>query len=104
MTASIAPPKNIGSCETINCGRGASYTQLNVRVSKSFRIVGSSRIELIAEGFNLFNTTNPSAFNPRRTVGGTVNATFMQPMSFAGDFQQVEQRVGQIGVKVYFGR
>jgi hypothetical protein len=30
------------------------------------------------------------------------NATFMQPTTFAGDFRQPEQRIGQIGFRFTF--
>src|SRR5204863_4208674 len=35
--------KDIGPCKTINCGRGTYYSQLNLRVSKSFRLPGTAR-------------------------------------------------------------
>ena len=54
--------KDIGACETWNCGRGAWRTQMNLRVSQRFRLVGNARIEAIAEVFNLFNAKNPTGF------------------------------------------
>ena len=56
------PPKDIGACETWNCGRGAWRTQMNLRVSHSFGLYGRARIEAIGEIFNLFNAKNPSTF------------------------------------------
>jgi hypothetical protein len=98
--------KNIGSCKTINCGRGTSFSQLNLRVSKSFRVVGTARIEAIGEVFNVFNAINPSVFNPQRFLGTFANPTpnpdFMRPTVYAGDFRQGEQRVGQIGFRFTF--
>ena len=47
--------KDIGACKTINCGRGAALSTFNLRVSKSFKLVGRSRIDAIGEVFNLFN-------------------------------------------------
>ena len=38
-------PKEIGDCKTWNCGRGAPRTQMNLRVSHSFRLYGRSRVE-----------------------------------------------------------
>jgi outer membrane receptor protein involved in Fe transport len=99
------PAKEIGDCETWNCGRGAWRTQMNLRVSRSFRIYGNARIEAIGELFNVFNAKNPGNFlNPdRRLLGdGTPNDDFLQPHSFAGDFQEGEQRVGQIGFRFSF--
>jgi hypothetical protein len=96
-------PKEIGDCETYNCGRGAWRTQFNMRVSKGFRLVGNARVEAIGEVFNLFNASNPTGFTTTRLLGtGAVNTNFMQPISFSGDFQQPEQRVGQIGFRFSF--
>jgi hypothetical protein len=102
-------PKDVGVCETFNCGRGAWFNQVNVRVSKGFPLGSSrARIEAIGEVFNLFNSSNPSGFNPGgaatpRLLGtGAANPNFLQPTAFAGDFQQPEQRVGQIGFRFSF--
>ena len=57
--------KEIGTCETVNCGRGWSQTQMNIRLSKVFRLGGRARIEAIGEVFNLFNAINPSGFRAR---------------------------------------
>jgi hypothetical protein len=95
--------KEIGNCETWACGRGAWRTQFNLRVSRGFRIMGSARIEAIGEVFNLFNAKNPSGFTARRLLGtGAANPDFMRPTDYAGDFQQPEQRVGQIGFRFSF--
>jgi hypothetical protein len=96
-------PKEIGDCETWNCGRGASRTQLNLRVSKSFRLFANARVEAIGEIFNLLNAKNPATFVTTRLQGdGTPNANFMQPTEYSGDFQNPEQRVGQIGFRFTF--
>jgi hypothetical protein len=97
--------KDIGTCETVNCSWRAPYSQLNLRVSKSFGLhAGSSRIEAIAEVFNLFNAKNPSIplTTRRRGATGAPLTSFMQPTAFAGDFGQPEQRVGQIGFRLTF--
>jgi outer membrane receptor protein involved in Fe transport len=41
-----------------NAGIGSDFFTLNVRVSRSFRIVGSARVEAAAEAFNLTNRRN----------------------------------------------
>jgi outer membrane receptor protein involved in Fe transport len=96
--------KDLGACTTINCGRGASQQAFNLRVSKGFRLVGSTRIEAIGEIFNLFNAKNPATFTTRRYLGSTTapNADFMRPQEYSGDFQNPEQRVGQIGFRFTF--
>ena len=103
----VATYEQAGTCETVNCSRRAPFSQLNLRVSRSFRIVGSARIEAIAEVFNVFNAKNPFIGLPtlqtqRMTNATTVNAAFMQPSAYAGDVNQPEQRVGQVGVRVTF--
>jgi hypothetical protein len=96
-------PKEIGACETWNCGRGAWRTQMNLRVSYGFRLYGTSRVEAIGELFNVLNAKNPSNFRTAQHLSnGTPNALFMQPTVYAGDFQQGEQRVGQIGFRFSF--
>ena len=72
---------------------------MNLRVSYSFRLgLGSARVEAIGEVFNLLNAKNP-AFT---IVNNQTSALFMQPDAYAGDFQQPEQRVGQIGFRFTF--
>jgi hypothetical protein len=101
--------KDIGPCETINCGRAAPFSQLNLRVSKVFRLGSRANIEAIGEVFNVFNAINPAGFErgaaipqSQRLVSGELNPEFMSPSFFAGDFRQPEQRVGQIGFRVTF--
>lgn len=98
-----AKVKEIGDCKTWNCGRGAWRTQLNLRVSRSFRLLGTARIEAIGEFFNLLNAKNPAGFVTTRLLGtGAPNPNFLKPLNFAGDFQQPEQRVGQVGFRFSF--
>jgi len=96
--------KEIGDCKTVNCSWRAPYSQLNLRMSKSFRFGGASRIEAIAEVFNLFNAKNPSIplTTRRLSATGAALGSFMQPTAYAGDFGQPEQRVGQIGFRITF--
>jgi hypothetical protein len=96
--------KEIGNCETVNCGRGMAQHQLNVRFSKYFVLGGRARVEAIAEVFNLFNSVNPSGFRARVTVPttGLPDATLLQPTTYSGDFRRPEQRVGQFGVRFTF--
>ena len=98
--------KDLGPCATINCGRGTSASQLNLRVSKSFRLGGTARLEAIGEMFNVFNAINPSVFSGQRFIGTLANPTpnpdFLRPTVYAGDFRQGEQRVGQIGLRFTF--
>jgi hypothetical protein len=99
--------KDIGVCETVNCGRGYMEQRLNVRVSKVFHLMGTANVEAIAEVFNLFNTANPGGFRTRVTIpsgalAGQPDSTLLQPQSYSGDFRRPEQRVGQIGFRFSF--
>ena len=91
--AGVPSFKEIGACETVNCGRGASLSQFNFRVSKTFRLPGGMNLEGIFETFNLFNSINP-AFNAGIPAAGalftgtaaspTPNAVFMKPNALCG--------------------
>jgi hypothetical protein len=99
----VATYVQTGPCTTVDCSRRAPFSQLNMRVSRSFRLAGSSRIEAIAEVFNLFNARNPSIpLSTTRTKAGVPLSTFMQPTAYAGDVGQPEQRVGQVGIRITF--
>jgi hypothetical protein len=96
--------KEIGKCTTVNCSRGMSQQQLNMRVSKLFNLPGRARVEAIGEVFNMFNNANPSGFRTRAIVPttGVADATLLQPTTFSGDFRRPEQRVGQLGLRFSF--
>src|SRR4029453_3523760 len=93
-----------GTCKTVNCSRRAPFSQVDLRVSRSFKLFGHTRIEALAEVFNLFNATNP--FIPtstnRLSTAGAALATFMQPTAYAGDAGQGDQRIGQLGFRITF--
>ncbi|HEX7419915.1 MAG TPA: TonB-dependent receptor [Thermoanaerobaculia bacterium] len=76
---------------TVNDARGASSSQVDLRLSKEFRVSGRGGIEAIAEVFNLFNSKNPAGFNSQGVA--TVHA---------GDPLQSDQRVIQLGARVHF--
>ncbi|MEQ1573389.1 MAG: carboxypeptidase regulatory-like domain-containing protein [Vicinamibacterales bacterium] len=100
----LAAFEETGACDTVNCSRRAPFSQLNLRVSRSFSLWHSSKVEAIAEIFNLFDAKNPfiPLMTRRLSAAGAPLASFMQPTAFAGDFQQPEQRVGQIGFRLTF--
>jgi len=107
----ISTVEDIGPCETVNCGRGWSQSQMNIRLSKTFRLGGRTRIAAFGEMFNLFNAVNPgtnaTGVNRRVTIpsgaqAGQPDPTLLQANSFSGDFRRPEQRVGQLGIKFLF--
>jgi hypothetical protein len=72
---------------------------MNLRVSRGFALGGGgARVEAIFEMFNVLNASNPAL----TIVNNQLSALFMQPNAYAGDFQQPEQRVGQIGFRFSF--
>jgi hypothetical protein len=96
--------KSIGSCDTVNCGRGYLQTQTNVRVSRLFHLGGRANVEAIGEIFNLFNNINPSGFRARVVVpaSGAADTTLLQPATYSGDFRRPEQRIGQLALRFTF--
>ena len=96
--------KEIGTCDTVNCGRGYFQTQTNLRVSKLFRLGGHANVTAIGEVFNLFNAINPSNFRARVIVpaSGAADPNLLEPTTYSGDFRRPEQRVGQLGIRFSF--
>lgn len=79
-----------------NTGRGFDYASLDMRLSRRFRFSERVSLDVLAEGFNLFNRSNYGV--PNNTFGsGTVPlATFGQP-TLAFDPRQF-----QFGLKLNF--
>ena len=75
----------------VNDARGASFSQVDLRLAKEFRFGGRTGIEAIAEVFNVFNEKNPAGFNSQGVA--TLHA---------GDPLQGDQRVIQLGARVRF--
>jgi hypothetical protein len=82
----------------VNQGRGSSFSQFDLRLSKDFIFTGTVGIEILAEVFNIFNAKNPAGF--RGDI--TQTASFGQPSKYAGDPLQGEQRLLQFGARVHF--
>ena len=98
--------ESLGACTHVNCGRGAALSVLNLRVSKVFLLGSRVHLEAIGEIFNLFNSINASGFSGRQNLGTmsnpSPNADFLRPTEYAGDFQNTEQLVGQLGFRITF--
>jgi outer membrane receptor protein involved in Fe transport len=93
---------------SVNSARGASFSQLDLRLSKEFTF-GPVGLELIAEVFNLFNEKNPNAYtldffnnpnNPKDPRNGDLIGS--HPTAFSGDPLQGEQRLAQLGLRIKF--
>ena len=100
----VATYEEAGDCATVNCSRRAPFSQVNLRISRGFKVSGTARIEAMLEVFNVFNAKNPSipASTNQNNGAGLPLTTFMQPSAFAGDVGQAEQRMAQIGVRFTF--
>jgi hypothetical protein len=79
-----------------NTGRGFDFASFDLRLSRRFRLTERSALEVMAEGFNLFNRANFGV--PNNTFGSGINplATFGQPTA------AFDPRQFQFGLKVSF--
>ena len=82
-----------------NAGTGSDFVNLNLRVSRAFRLTSRIRFEMLAEGFNLTNHRNVLTRNANFGAGP-------YPASPASTFGQVtaigETRAFQFGARVRF--
>jgi carboxypeptidase family protein len=79
-----------------NTGRGFDFASFDLRLNRRFAITERVRLDLIAEGFNLFNRANFGVPNNTYGSGATPLATFGQPTA-AFDPRQL-----QFGLKLSF--
>lgn len=82
-----------------NAGQGSDFINLNARVSRSFRLGGTTRIEGAIEGFNLTNRTNIIGRNATFGAGAyptAPSATFNQTTAVA------DPRTFQFAVRLTF--
>ena len=79
-----------------NTGRGFDYASLDLSLRRRIRISEKVRLELLAEGFNLFNRANLGVPNNTFGLGVTPNATFGQPTL------ALDPRQFQFGLKLSF--
>ena len=76
--------------------RTCGTSTLDMRISRALTFSTSQRIELMLEGFNLFNRTN--VVNVNNTIGnGPVPAATFQQVTAVGDMRQF-----QLGVRWSF--
>ena len=93
-----------------NTFRGDSTLNYDLRVSRNIGVGENRKIQVIAEGFNIFNTTNFSNYNTVWGTGAypsTPNATFGTPTASGaslggGGIIDVPARVIQFGIRYSF--
>ncbi|MBS1793223.1 MAG: TonB-dependent receptor [Acidobacteria bacterium] len=79
-----------------NTGAGFDFASFDLRLARSFKLSERFRLELLAEGFNLFNRANYSVPNNVYGTGTTPLATFGRPTA-AFDPRQL-----QLGFRLNF--
>ncbi|MFN7940844.1 MAG: TonB-dependent receptor [Thermoanaerobaculia bacterium] len=77
--------------KNVNSGRGESFKQLDIRVSKDFAFGNGMGVEVLAEMFNVTNSKN-----------GARPSRFGVSSAFAGDPGQGEQQLLQLGARFHF--
>ncbi len=81
----------------VNAGRGSSFSQLDLRAAKTFKLGKSAGVEIVGEVFNVFNAKNPAGY-----VGSLAATNFGGATTYAGDPLQGEQRLAQLGLRLRF--
>ena len=85
-----------------NTGIGPSYTNLDLRLSRTFKLGEKLNMQLTAEAFNVANRANfasvnnlvGAAFGPPFTVHGSANVGPSQPLGFTAAFPNREIQLG----------
>lgn len=85
-------PRGLGR----NTGRGFDFASFDLRLARRLQVTEKLNLELIAEGFNLFNRANFSMPNNNFGTGATPPPTFGQPTA-AFDPRQI-----QVGFRLNF--
>ncbi len=105
-TSGCTPLITDGRFSTGNLGRNrgilGNYASVDLRVSRSFYFSEKVKVDLIAEGFNLFNRFNEGAASP---FIDDVNATARRDKGgryFSRTSATYDQRQFQLGLKVSF--
>ena len=79
-----------------NTGRGFDFASLDLRLSRRFRLSERVDLQLLAEGFNVFNRANFGVPNNTFGAGATPLPTFGQPTA------AFDPRQFQFGIRVSF--
>ena len=75
----------------VNSRRGDPFSQLDLRIARSFSVKKTVKVQAILDVFNLFNADNPNGFD-----GYLESPTFGQPSEFG------DPRQAQLGFRIEF--
>jgi hypothetical protein len=84
----------------VNAGRTHDFSQLDIRLARTFQLGSRVSADLIAEVFNVLNEKNPSGYINVFDANG--NPVGKKPTLYAGDPLQGEQRLAQLGLRLRF--
>jgi hypothetical protein len=99
---SISPPNfDVRQVEFIprNAGKGSNFLTVSLRVSRSFRLSGATRVEGLIEAFNLTDRVNPIT---RNTTFGPGSYPSRPLSSFNAVTAVGDPRTLQFGVRFIF--
>lgn len=74
-----------------NSFRGTPQRSFDLSLSRAFTVTEKSRLEIRADGFNLFNNQNYYSFNKVFGNGATPNATFLSPIAGVSNVDPARQ-------------
>jgi len=120
--AHFASQLGLGAITSVNALRGPSFQQFDLRVAKDFALSKGFGVELMLEGFNVFNSKNPTGLNGRmfdrrwsqaEADKGLIpagfkagdphpNPHFGEVNSYGGHPGRGENRLYQIGARIHF--
>ena len=85
-----------------NMGMTHSYASLDLRVMRAIRLTENVRLDLIAEGFNLFNRFNEAAASPLFSDVNAFNQRSKNGRYYSNATASYDPRQFQFGVKLNF--
>ncbi len=98
----VIPPPNTNGSLGRNMGLTHSYMALDMRLMRSIRFGETTRLDLIAEGFNLFNRFNEAAAAPFFTAVNEFGQRAGNGRFYSRPTASYDPRQFQFGVKLNF--
>ena len=98
----VIPPPNSNGSLGRNMGITHSYMSLDMRLMRSIRFGETTRLDLIAEGFNLFNRFNEAAAAPFFTAVNEFGQRASNGRFYSRPTASYDPRQFQFGVKLNF--